>query len=238
MKFIKLFVFIALAGVVFSSCNKITGNASIKNETDSLSYCLGVNIGSYVKSLDIPKFNDEIFASAFREAMNGKKSKISNEKAGMFLNEYFRKLQMENAQKNLKEGEEFLGKNKTRKGVTTTASGLQYEILKEGNGTKPKADDMVTVQYEGTLIDGTVFDSSYGKSKPFQTMVSGGVIPGWTEALQLMRVGSKWKIYVPARLAYGERSGGKIKPNSTLIFQIELLSIDAKPAVKQSKIKK
>ncbi|MFV0417372.1 MAG: FKBP-type peptidyl-prolyl cis-trans isomerase [Dysgonomonas sp.] len=133
--------------------------------------------------------------------------------------------QEERLELNLKTGQEFLATNKEKPGVTTLPSGLQYEIIKEGNGAKPKATDRVECHYHGTLIDGTVFDSSVEKGKPATFNVS-GVIKGWTEALQLMPVGSKWKLFIPSNLAYGERGAGQsIEPNSTLIFEVEILNI-------------
>ena len=129
--------------------------------------------------------------------------------------------------KNLKEGEAFLDENKKKEGVTTLPSGLQYKVLKSGAGKTPKATDKVTTHYRGTLIDGTVFDSSYDRGEP-TTFPVGGVIRGWTEALQLMKEGDKWQLYVPAQLGYGERgAGGKIGPNTTLLFEIELLKVEA-----------
>lgn len=128
-------------------------------------------------------------------------------------------------EKNKKEGDAFLAENKDKKGIVSLPSGLQYKVIKEGEGDTPKATDKVTVHYRGTLIDGTEFDSSYGRGEP-ATFPVNGVIPGWTEALQLMNAGSKWQLFIPSKLAYGERgAGGKIGPNSTLIFDVELISI-------------
>ena len=130
------------------------------------------------------------------------------------------------AEKNMEEGEKFLSENKKKKGIVTTKSGLQYIVLSEGNGARPKATDKVKVHYKGTLIDGTEFDSSYKRGEPAVFQVK-GVIPGWTEALQLMKVGSKYNLFIPSNLAYGQRgAGSKIGPNVTLIFEVELLSIE------------
>jgi FKBP-type peptidyl-prolyl cis-trans isomerase FklB len=135
----------------------------------------------------------------------------------------------EKAEKNLVESEKFLAENKAKEGVKTTASGLQYKVLKEGEGPSPKVGDTVTVNYRGTLIDGTQFDSSYDRGEP-ATFPLTGVIPGWTEALQLMKKGSKWMLYIPPNLAYGERgAGNRIPPNSTLIFEVELISFQETP---------
>jgi FKBP-type peptidyl-prolyl cis-trans isomerase FklB len=136
--------------------------------------------------------------------------------------------QAEVAKKNKAEGEAFLAENKKKEGVKTTASGLQYKVIKPGKGKKPKSSDTVTVNYRGTLIDGTEFDSSYKRGQPATFQVS-GVIPGWTEGLQLMEEGAKWQLFIPSNLAYGERgAGGVIGPNATLIFEVELLSIQEK----------
>jgi FKBP-type peptidyl-prolyl cis-trans isomerase FklB len=136
--------------------------------------------------------------------------------------------QAEVAKKNKAEGEAFLAENKKKEGVKTTPSGLQYKVIKPGKGKKPKSSDTVTVNYRGTLIDGTEFDSSYKRGQPATFQVS-GVIPGWTEALQLMEEGAKWQLFIPSNLAYGERgAGGVIGPNATLIFEVELISIQEK----------
>lgn len=150
---------------------------------------------------------------------------MSYDEAKEVMNDYFTKLQGERLEVNLKAGEEFLAINKNRPGVVTLPSGLQYEILKEGNGSKPKATDQVKCHYHGTLIDGTVFDSSVERGQP-ATFGVNQVIPGWVEALQLMPVGSKWKLFIPSNLAYGKAGAGQsIEPNSTLIFEVEILDI-------------
>jgi FKBP-type peptidyl-prolyl cis-trans isomerase FklB len=150
---------------------------------------------------------------------------INDENANIILQKFFQDIQVEKGKKTLEEGEKWLKENAKKEGVVTTASGLQYKILKEGTGEKPLATDKISVHYHGTLIDGTVFDSSVERGQPVEFTVS-GVIPGWTEALLLMPIGSKWEIYIPASLGYGERgAGGVIPGNATLIFQVELLSI-------------
>jgi len=230
MKLTRFFLVVAaIAAVSISSCNKFKGSSRLKNDVDSASYYLGMYYGMNIKQMDMPNFNYEVFNKAVQEVINKKDSKINMQEAGMFLNNYFSKLQIKQGEKNLKDGQEFLAKNKTRGGVTTTASGLQFEIIKEGTGPKPKADDMVSVQYKGNLIDGTEFESSYDNGKPISFEV-GKVIRGWSEVLQLMKVGSKYKVFIPTELAYGAnpQRGGKIKPNMALIFEIELLSIEPK----------
>jgi FKBP-type peptidyl-prolyl cis-trans isomerase FklB len=138
--------------------------------------------------------------------------------------------QKELMEKYKEKGEAFLAENKKKEGVKTLPDGLQYKVIKAGTGKKPKADDVVTVNYRGTLIDGTEFDSSYKRGQPATLPVSGGMIPGWAEALQLMEEGAKWEIFIPSNLAYGESGrGGIIGPNATLIFEVELVSIKEKP---------
>jgi FKBP-type peptidyl-prolyl cis-trans isomerase FklB len=152
--------------------------------------------------------------------------KISNAEAQKILQEYFSKQQELKSKKAIEEGENFLAENGKKKGVTTLESGLQYEVITKGEGAKPTLNDQVTTHYHGTLIDGTVFDSSVERGQPATFPVS-GVIKGWTEALQLMSVGSKWKLFVPYNLAYGERgAGANIGPFTTLIFEVELISIN------------
>jgi FKBP-type peptidyl-prolyl cis-trans isomerase FklB len=181
------------------------------------------------------KFNNAALVAAMANSIKGKGHTMSE--PGMVFTMKMQAMQEEARQKEearIKEqskeqveaGEKFLAENKTKEGVVTLPSGLQYKVIKEGNGDKPKATDMVTVHYHGTLIDGSVFDSSVERKDPAKFNVS-GVIKGWTEALQLMPVGSKWQLYVPADLAYGAQDMGKIKPFSTLIFDVELISIDS-----------
>lgn len=230
MKLIRLFLVVAaIAAVSMTSCNKFKGSSRLKSDVDSASYYLGTYYGMNIKQMDMPNFNYEVFNKAVQEVINKKDSKINMQEAVMYLNNYFAKLQIKQGEKNLKDGQEFLARNKTRSGVITTESGLQYEIIKEGSGPKPKADDQVTVQYKGNLIDGTEFESSYDGGKPLSCEV-GKVIRGWSEALQLMKVGSKFKVFIPTELAYGANPNphGKVKANMALIFEIELLSIDQK----------
>jgi FKBP-type peptidyl-prolyl cis-trans isomerase len=163
--------------------------------------------------------------SAFQLASTQGEMAMTEEEANTVVRAFFESAGEREAQKCLEEGNAFLEQNKTREGVTTTESGLQYEILTEGTGAIPTAEDQVRVHYHGTTIDGTVFDSSVERGEPAVFGVT-QVIPGWTEALQLMPVGSKWKIYLPSSIAYGERgAGADIKPNSALIFEVELLEI-------------
>ena len=197
-------------------------------EKDSLAYALGLNVGSNLQQqfadISIDYFTKGI-SDLFRNADNMPIK--NNEDAMTFLNNYFAKQQELASSANKEAGEKFLAENAKRTGVSTTPSGLQYEIITEGAGEKPAATDKVKVHYRGTLIDGTEFDSSYARNEPIVFGLS-QVISGWTEALQLMPVGSKWRIYLPYNLAYGEQghTGGSIGPFSTLIFDVELLGIE------------
>lgn len=192
---------------------------------DKISYALGLSIGNNFMSSGIKNVDFESFLKGMQDVINGSQAAISYEEAQQVLNDFFGKLQEERLELNLKAGEEFLAINKNRPGVVTLPSGLQYEILKEGNGPKPKATDQVKCHYHGTLIDGTVFDSSVERGQP-ATFGVNQVIPGWVEALQLMPAGSKWKLFIPSNLAYGKAGAGQsIEPNSTLIFEVEILDI-------------
>lgn len=213
-----------------ASCQQSGKKVKLVTNIDSVSYAIGVLVGSNnLKQLETAPGGDEInkeaMAAAFRASTLNEDSIISPEEANALVQKFFEGAGERKAQKNLEEGNAFLEKNKARAGVTTTESGLQYEILTAGTGAMPTAADQVRVHYHGTLIDGKVFDSSVDRGEPVVFGV-GQVIPGWTEALQLMPVGSKWKIYLPSQIAYGERgAGGDIGPNAALIFEVELLEI-------------
>lgn len=214
-----------------TSCQQ-TGSKSAKLETnlDSVSYAIGILVGSNnLKQLTSAPGGDEldksVMSSAFSAASLEEELQITEEDANALVQAFFQGAGERKGQENLEAGNAFLEKNKAREGVTTTESGLQYEVLTEGTGAKPTATDQVRVNYHGTLIDGTVFDSSVDRGEP-ATFGVGQVIPGWTEALLLMPVGSKWKVYLPSAIAYGERgAGGDIGPNAALIFEVELLEI-------------
>lgn len=192
---------------------------------DKISYALGLSIGNNFLSSGINKLDVETFAKALGDVLNNKETSMSYDEAKNVINEYFSKLQEEKLDINLKAGEEFLAINKQRPEVTTLPSGLQYEILTKGEGKTPTATDQVKCHYHGTLIDGTVFDSSVQRGTP-ATFGVNQVIKGWVEALQLMPVGSKWKLFIPSDLAYGKQGAGQsIEPNSTLVFEVEVLDI-------------
>jgi FKBP-type peptidyl-prolyl cis-trans isomerase FklB len=192
---------------------------------DKISYALGLSIANNFLTSGINKLDIKTFAKAIEDVLDNKQPEMDYEEAKNVINDYFTKLQEEKLEINLKAGQEFLEINKKRPGVVSLPSGLQYEIIKEGNGKTPVATDQVKCHYHGTLIDGTVFDSSVQRGTP-ATFGVNQVIQGWVEALQLMPVGSKWKLFIPSDLAYGKSGAGQsIEPNSTLIFEVEVLEI-------------
>jgi FKBP-type peptidyl-prolyl cis-trans isomerase FklB len=210
----------------------------LKTPKDKTSYAMGMNIGTGLRKQAID-IDPAILARGLRDAFLNGKTLLTEEEARTFLTQLqgeLRKKQQEAAQRageaNKSEGVAFLESNKSKEGVVTLPSGLQYKVLQEGTGPKPTATDQVVCNYRGTLLDGTEFDSSYKRGQP-ATFPLSGVIKGWTEALQLMPVGSKWQLFVPAELGYGDRGAGpQIGPNATLIFEIELISIQKKDEAK------
>jgi FKBP-type peptidyl-prolyl cis-trans isomerase len=204
----------------------------LKDDKAKESYSVGYQFGQNLKKMETD-LDPEVLSAAIQDGLSGRESRLSDEEMRAAVTSLRERTMAamqasikEQGQKNLAQGEKFLAENKTKEGVKTTASGLQYKVLKKGEGPSPKAGDTVTVHYRGTFVDGTEFDSSYQRGKP-ATFPLTGVIPGWTEALQLMKKGSKWELYIPADLAYGERgAGNRIPPNSTLLFEVELLSME------------
>lgn len=196
----------------------------LNSEIDKVSYALGVNIGNSIKAQGLTSVNSEAFATALDATFNGVTPQISMQQSQEILQTYFGRLQAKQTEAAQKIGKEFLAENAKKEGVVVLPSGLQYVVITKGTGTIPKSTDKVKTHYHGTLIDGTVFDSSVERNSPATFPVT-GVIQGWIEALQLMPVGSKWKLFIPSDLAYGERGQGSIQPHSTLIFEIELLEI-------------
>jgi FKBP-type peptidyl-prolyl cis-trans isomerase FklB len=199
----------------------------LKDQKDKFSYSIGVNIGSNLKRQNIP-FNPDALTAGIKDAIAGK-PQLTNDQIKEVMAAFEKDMEQKqkaSGEKNASEGTKFLEENKKKEGVKTTASGLQYKAIKEGTGPQPKETDTVTVNYRGTLIDGkTEFDSSYKRGEP-ATFPLNGVIKGWTEGLQLMKVGSKYQFFIPPNLAYGDRAvGPDITPNSTLIFEVELLGV-------------
>ena len=192
---------------------------------NKISYALGLGIGQQLKSMNIEDFSIEDFTKSISEVMAGKETAISSREAQVMLNEYFQKKEKEQAQTAIAEGKVYLEENAKRDGVTQTKSGLQYEVLTEGTGKSPKATDTVRCHYEGRLLDGTVFDSSYKRGEPADFGLN-QVIPGWTEGVQLMKEGAKYRFFIPYRLAYGEGgAGASIPPFAALIFDVELIQV-------------
>jgi FKBP-type peptidyl-prolyl cis-trans isomerases 1 len=194
---------------------------------DKLSYAIGMSMASNLMNSGLKQIDVESFVKAFTEVMNNTTPSMNLQEANQVLQDYFSKKQDQILSNNLEAGNAFLEENKKKENVVALPSGLQYKILTAGNGPKPKAADKVKCHYHGTLLDGTVFDSSVQRGQPAVFGVN-QVIKGWVEALQLMPVGSKWRLYIPSGLAYGEQGAGKsIEPNSALIFDVELLGIEA-----------
>lgn len=192
---------------------------------DKFSYAIGMGIGQNLKSMGADKLVIEDFAQAIKNVYDNENTKMSFTEARNLVNTFFAAKEAQMSEESKKEGEEFLVNNAKRPEVTTLPSGLQYEVIKEGNGRKPIATDRVKCHYEGTLIDGTVFDSSIKRGVPAVFGVN-QVIKGWVEALQLMSEGSKWRLFIPSDLAYGDQQAGEmIPPHSTLIFDVELLQV-------------
>jgi FKBP-type peptidyl-prolyl cis-trans isomerase FklB len=222
---------ICLAALCAASTGLAQDKAQLKDQKDKASYSIGHDIGTTFKKQNV-ELNPDALLAGLKDALAGKAPVLSKEERDKVLETFQKEMQekqaaasKEAATKNAAEGEKFLAENKKKDGVKTTASGLQYKVLKEGTGPSPKETDTVMTNYKGTLIDGTEFDSSEKHGGPATFRVT-GVIKGWTEALQLMKVGSKYQIFVPSTLAYGERARSQeIGPNATLIFELELLSI-------------
>ena len=220
-----------------ASPSSSAAESPLKTQKDKVSYAIGMQVASNLsrQSLDV---DPDVLMKGLKDQMAGKPL-MTEVEAHTTMSQVFAELRAKQEEKmkeageaNKKTGEEFLAANKTKEGVVTTPSGLQYKVIKQGTGPKPTASDTVVCNYRGTLIDGKEFDSSYKRGEPATFPVS-GVIKGWTEALQLMPVGSKYELYIPSQLAYGERGAGPdIGPNTTLIFEVELLSIQGKDAAK------
>jgi len=227
MKLLK-FLLTSVAGLtlIFTSCKTQTVKVDIKTELDSVSYALGVNMAENLKHMDFKDLNVMAVAKGIQDCLAEKPGTMTNEDAIILLNTFFSNLQDKKSKENLEEGRKFLEENAKKEGVIVDSTGLQYKVIVEGTGPKPKAEDKVRVHYRGTLIDGTEIDSSYGRNEPAEFKLN-QVIKGWTLGLQKMSVGSKYMLYIPTELGYGERvrPGGAIKPNSALIFEVELLDI-------------
>jgi len=227
---IKVTAFVATVGLLNACLEKKPEVITIETEEQKVAYSIGFNFGQQLaastEGLDI-----SVLVDGMKEGFNGDAEKIDAEERMKIMQSYAKKRQADLAKKqseiesvNKTAGAAFLEENKTKEGVTVTESGLQYKVITEGKGDKPAATDVVKVHYKGTLLDGTEFDSSIARGEPVEFALN-RVIPGWTEGLQLMTVGSKWELFIPSELAYGPGSSGAIEPHSTLIFEVELLDI-------------
>lgn len=235
-KITKSFIIASAAAlVVFTGCNSGAGigNPDLESRTDSVSYSLGYQNGSFLQQQGMSDIDPGVMMAGMRDALQEEDARLTDAEmrtvVQMFQMEVQQKQQaqmQEEAEENRKKGEEFLAENRNAQGVRTTESGLQYKVLEEGTGKSPNEEDTVSVHYEGTLLDGTVFDSSYERDEP-ATFPLNRVIKGWTEGVQLMKEGATYRFYIPAELGYGTNTppGGSIGPNETLIFKVELLEV-------------
>jgi FKBP-type peptidyl-prolyl cis-trans isomerase FklB len=224
-----LLMAVLLAGTAFAQ-----DTSDFKNQKEKLSYALGMDLGNQFKRQSV-EIDPDFLAKGLKDFLSGNKLLLTEQQVGAAIAEWQKDMQQKQqaqmaaaGEKNKAAAQEFLAKNKTAEGVVSLPSGLQYKIITNGAGQKPTLEDTVVCNYRGTLLDGTEFDSSYKRKEPVSFPVK-GVIPGWTEALQLMPIGSKWMLYLPSNLAYGEQGAGNvIGPNALLIFEVELLSIKPK----------
>jgi len=227
----RLRMILALVLSIFFIVALAYGEDTLKDKVDRVSYALGLDIGSDLNQQSI-EVNTDILMKGIKDALSGGKRLLSDDEIRETMATFTKELVEKEAEdrrklvdRNKKDGMAFLAENKKKEGVKTLASGLQYKVISEGNGKSPKATDTVTLNYRGTLINGYEFDSSYRRGVP-STLLVNGAISGWTEALQLMKVGAKWQLFIPSNLAYGEEgTGNMIGPNASLIFEVELISI-------------
>ena len=227
-KIIALAVCFCTVALLSCEGQKRKSNVSLKTTADSVAYSIGVSIGQNMKKDGLDSLDLDILKAGMQSSMSGDSLLVDANQSQTVIQNYLASKQKMKGDANNAAAQKFLAENKKKQGVVELPDGLQYQVIKEGTGPKPTANDTVKVHYHGTLIDGTVFDSSVERNEPAEFPV-GAVIPGWTEALQLMNVGSKYKLFIPPALAYGDRQAGpKIGANSLLIFEVELLSINGK----------
>jgi len=218
---------IVTLGVLSAATFSANAQIKIKSTLDSISYSIGVNIARSLQQQSLDSIDPYIMVKGINDLLGSRQLDVEESKGAMLIQRYMQDTKNKKLNENKGISEKFLAQNKTKKGIITTASGLQYEILTKGTGPIPKSTDKVTVHYVGTLIDGRKFDSSIDRGQPATFPVT-GVIKGWVEALQMMPVGSKWKLYIPSDLAYGQnpQPGGIIEPNMALLFEVELIKIE------------
>jgi FKBP-type peptidyl-prolyl cis-trans isomerase FklB len=234
--FIRIFTALAVVAICVATGSAQEPKLELKTLVEKVSYGIGLNIGRDMKSQELD-LNTALLIKGITDGIGGKDGALTEEDLRAAMVEFqgimrakMEKKQTEASAKNIADGQKFLAENAKKPGVTVLESGLQYKVIKAGNGPSPTKDDRVSTHYHGTLMDGTVFDSSVQRGQPASFGV-GQVIPGWTEALQKMKVGDKWQLVIPSNLAYGERGTGPIGPNSVLVFEVELLKIhEAVPA--------
>jgi FKBP-type peptidyl-prolyl cis-trans isomerase FklB len=225
--FFALIFLISLSANLAAQDQAVSLDNPLKNATDSLSYSFGLLIGNNIMTQGVKELNHDLFLQGFNSGFANQQPMLKIEDANTIVQDYFNKQITDEANMNLQKSIDFLVENQTKEGVVTLPSGLQYKILVPGEGISPKATDQVRVHYTGTFLDGKVFDSSIERNEPIVFGVN-QVIPGWTEALQLMKPGAKWMLYVPPALAYGEKgAGGVIGPNQALIFEVQLIEVIA-----------
>lgn len=237
MNAVSRFTCALAAALALAMTANVAAQPKLETEKDKFSYTVGMDLAKMLEPIK-GEIDTQIAIAALQNALAGGKTALSDEEADAVRKAFQQRMQEKQAaesaakaSKNVAEGEAFLAANKGKTGVQSTASGLQYQVLRAGNGAKPQATDTVRVHYLGTLLDGSKFDSSYDRNEPAQFALN-QVIPGWTEGVALMPVGSKYKFWIPSSLGYGERGAGPIGPNSTLVFEVELLDIVA-PAAAQ-----
>ncbi len=216
-----------IAVLLISLSMTMAGQAQkLKTANDTLSYVMGIYFGEMVKDNTVEPINSKLMSKALTNYLNGKETLLTKKEAETYYNNHLKAIELKKSMKIKEEGEKFLEANKNKKDVVTLASGLQYKVITDGEGESPTINNQVTTHYKGYSISGDVFDSSYERGQPATFPVS-GVISGWTEALQLMKSGAKWQLFIPYNLAYGERgAGGIIKPYQALIFDVELIKIE------------
>lgn len=224
------------AMMVVTACNPQNGGTSkadLATKLDSVSYALGFQNGTFLSREGISELNMDNYNAGIQNGLSGEEGALTQEEVYAVTNSYIQELSEKRSAENLEKGKEFLAENKEKEGVQVTESGLQYKVIEEGDGASPTAQNVVSVHYEGTLLNGEVFDSSYERGQPAEFPLN-RVIPGWTEGVQLMKEGATYMFYIPSDLAYGTRApqGSPIGPNETLIFKVELLEVKPAPSGK------
>ncbi|MDZ7806800.1 MAG: FKBP-type peptidyl-prolyl cis-trans isomerase [Gracilimonas sp.] len=222
------------SAIVITGCNQDmdnAGKADLSTEIDSVSYALGFQNGTFLAREGITDIDMSNYAAGLSNGLGSEEGALTQDEVYAVVNQYVQRMNEERSTQNREEGTSFLEENKDKEGVMVTESGLQYKVLEEGDGESPSAENIVSVNYEGRLLNGEVFDSSYDRGQPAEFPLN-QVIPGWTEGVQLMREGATYEFYIPSELAYGERppQGSPIGPNETLIFKVELLEVKDAPS--------